>query len=109
MYIIILGALLCTKVIVFSYFNVHVHYKYSYFSLYLDDPSLNSTTLSAKHPHSHYTIGSSQPMYENNGMQSSPGGPHQVYYKSEPQYGWPASALDYNPAVCYYQTVNLLY
>lgn len=29
-------------------------------------------------------------------MQTSPPVPHQVYYKTESQYGW-AGALDYNP------------
>lgn len=55
----------------------------------LDDPSLHSTIL-AKHQPPHYTQ-----VYENNSIQTSPSVSHQVYYKSEPQYGWPG-AIDYN-------------
>ncbi|CRK98343.1 CLUMA_CG011704, isoform B [Clunio marinus] len=57
--------------------------------LYKNDPSLNST-ISAKHQPPHYTQA-----YENNAMQPTPPVSHQVYYKSDGQYGWPG-ALDYN-------------
>jgi hypothetical protein len=79
------AALYCTKVSICSSACVSVRDRYSFSHSCLDDPSLHST-LSAKHQPPHYTQ-----IYENN-MQTSPPVSHQVYYKSETQYGWP----DYN-------------
>lgn len=48
----------------------------------------------AKHqPPPHYAQ-----VYENNAIQTSSPVPHQVYYKSDPQYGW-SGTLDYNTPV----------
>lgn len=69
--------------------SIHCIHSSFFHSTSSDDPSLNSTIL-AKHQPPHYTQ-----VYENNSMQSSPPVSHQVYYKSEPQYGWPGP-LDYN-------------